>query len=313
MIKHLITGGCSFSHYANSNENWVGFLEDKLKFENKNLTIEHTGFFSQGQELIQKKIMLAIVEALESGLQPNEIMVVVMWSGTFRKAWYIDNPIIIKQMTKLWHKFKGGMCNQFLDLKNKGSEKPSYFNTGCEDSIFEYNPKGGWYFTVNGSDSQMEFVQQHYLLDGHMTDGIGKVHNSIENIIMLQNFCKLNGVKLINQHELITLVNTTFNLNKESKNLLHREQKIIGDVFFYIHQQSPKRIESELLKLTQFERFMNAVDPQQVLKRGYSITLVNGKILSPQNLPDLNIEIETISEEYSIKSTINAIKKRTHE
>jgi hypothetical protein len=58
---------------------------------------------------------------------------------------------------------------------------------------------------------------------------------------------------------------------------------------------------------------MNAVDPQQVLKRGYSITLVNGKILSPQNLPDLNIEIETISEEYSIKSTINAIKKRTHE
>ena len=123
----------------------------------------------------------------------------------------------------------------------------------------------------------------------------------------------MNGVKLINQHELITLVNTTFNLNKESKNLLHREQKIIGDVFFYIHQQSPKRIESELLKLTQFERFMNAVDPQQVLKRGYSITLVNGKILSPQNLPDLNIEIETISEEYSIKSTINAIKKRTHE
>ena len=96
MIKHLITGGCSFSHYANSNENWVGFLEDKLKFENKNLTIEHTGFFSQGQELIQKKIMLAIVEALESGLQPNEIMVVVMWSGTFRKAWYIDNPIIIR-------------------------------------------------------------------------------------------------------------------------------------------------------------------------------------------------------------------------
>jgi exodeoxyribonuclease VII large subunit len=125
--------------------------------------------------------------------------------------------------------------------------------------------------------------------------------------------CLRNGVKLINQHELITIANTTFNLNKESKNLLHRERKIIGDVFFYIHQQSPKRIESELLKLTQFERFMNAVDPQQVLKRGYSITLVNGKILSPQNLPDLNIEIETISEEYSIKSTINAIKKRTHE
>ena len=214
MIKHLITGGCSFSHYANSNENWIGFLENKLKSENENLTIEHTGFFSQGQELIQKKVMLAIIDALETGLQPNEIMVVVMWSGTFRKAWYIDNPMIIKQMTKLWNKFKGGMSNQFLDLKNKGSETPSYFNTGCEDSIFEYNPKGGWYFTVNGSDSQMEFVQQHYLLDGHMTGGIGKVHNSIENIIMLQNFCKLNGVKFYQQF----FMDSVFEDIEENKN-----------------------------------------------------------------------------------------------
>jgi len=214
MIKHLITGGCSFSHFQNTNESWIGFLADKLKSENENLTTEHTGYFSQGQELIQKKVMLAIMEALESGLQPYEILVVVMWSGTFRKAWYIDNPLIINQMTKLWPEYVGGMSNQFLDLKNKGAEHPSYFNTGCEDSTFEYNPKGGWYFTVNGSDCQMDFVQQHYLLDGHTNGGIGKVHSSVENIIMLQNFCKLNNVKFYQQF----FMDSVFEDIEENKN-----------------------------------------------------------------------------------------------
>jgi hypothetical protein len=198
MIKHLITGGCSFSHCHNPDESWIGFLADKLKSENENLTINHTGYLSQGQELIQKKVMLAIMEALESGLQPNEIMIVVMWSGTFRKAWYIDNPIIIKQMTHLWPNFEGGMSSQFLDLKNRNAEHPDYFETKG-GSKFAYNPEGGWYFTVNGSDCQMEFVQQHYILDGWMSAGVGKVHNSIENMIMLQNFCKLKGVNFYQQ------------------------------------------------------------------------------------------------------------------
>lgn len=214
MIKHLITGGCSFSHFQNTNESWIGFLADKLKSENENLTIEHTGYFSQGQELIQKKVMLAIMEALESGLQPSEILAVVMWSGTFRKAWYIDNPLIINQMTKLWPEFVGGMSNQFLDLKNKGAEHPSYFNTGCEGSTFEYNPKGGWYFTVNGSDCQIDFVQQHYLLDGYNNGGIGKIHSSVENIIMLQNFCKLNNVKFYQQF----FMDSVFEDIEENKN-----------------------------------------------------------------------------------------------
>ena len=42
-------------------------------------------------------------------------------------------------------------------------------------------------------------VQYHYMLDGYHGHGIGKVHTSLENIIILQNFCKLNGIKLVNQ------------------------------------------------------------------------------------------------------------------
>ena len=198
MIKHLITGGCSFSHSGWYNETWVGSLVEWLKEKNPELTCEHTGYLSNGQDLIQKKVTLALSEALDSGLNPDEILVVVMWSGTFRKAWYIDNPYVMNEMIKEWSTFVGGMSSQFLDLKNSIGDNPNYFYTK-NGSKFEYNPKGGWYFTVNGSDCKLDFVQTHYLLDGDMYNGIGKIHNSLENMIMLQNYCKLKNVKLVNQ------------------------------------------------------------------------------------------------------------------
>jgi hypothetical protein len=85
MFKHLITGGCSFSHYSDE-DSWINNLTTWLKKSNPNLTHEHTGYRSQGQEMIQKKVMLAIMDALESGIKEEEIIVVVMWSGTYRKA-----------------------------------------------------------------------------------------------------------------------------------------------------------------------------------------------------------------------------------
>lgn len=196
MISHLITGGCSFSS-GKDIDGWTACLTRKMLESNPNLTYEHTGYYSQGQELIQKKIMLASIEAMSNGIKPEEILVTVMWSGTFRKAWYIDNPDIINRMVKGWPKFHGGMCSQFLDLKNNGNNTPDYFQT-ANGTKFNYNPNGGWYFTVDGSDCQLEFVQDYYLLDKHPS-GVGKVHSSLENIIMLQNFCKLHGIKLVQQ------------------------------------------------------------------------------------------------------------------
>ena len=198
MIKHLITGGCSFSHGPFPQDNWTGKLENHLREINPNLTTEHTGYLSQGQELIQKKVTLAIMDTLDKGISSSDILVVVMWSGTYRKAFYIDNHYILNKMRNDWKQFEGGMSGQFLDLKNELNGEIIIFETK-NGSKFKSGKDGGWYFTVNGSDSQMEFVQQHYLLDGDMGNGVGKVHISAENIINLQNFCKLNNVKLVHQ------------------------------------------------------------------------------------------------------------------
>jgi hypothetical protein len=239
MITHLITGGCSFSHSQNADENWIGFLADTLKERNPSLTIEHTGFLSQGQELIQKKVILAVMEALSKGINPSDILVTVMWSGTFRKAWYIDNEYILNKMRARWREFEGGMSVQFLDLKNEMIGDIAKFNTK-NGNIFNSAKCGGWYFTVNGSDCPLEFVQQHYLLDGHMNDGIGKIHISAENIIMLQNFCKLKGVKFVHQFYMDSTYSDIIN-NKEHQlinylyNQLDMDSIILNGMFEYLH------------------------------------------------------------------------------
>lgn len=201
MIKYLITSGCSFSHpwtHDGATEGWIVQLEKKLKETYPNLVALHVGHNGHGQEMIQKKVSLTIIELLEQGIDPNSILVAVMWSGTYRKSWYIDNKDIIEQITKNMVYYNGGMDPMFLDLKNSVGDNPHYFFTK-NGSKFPYNPNGGWYTTINGSDCKMGFVQEHYMLDGWHSGGVGKVHISLENIILLQNLCKIKGIKLINQ------------------------------------------------------------------------------------------------------------------
>ncbi len=200
-MKYLITSGCSFSHHwthANAPDGWIELLEKHLRLTNPDLTALHVGHNGHGQEMIQKKVSMTIIELLSNGVDAKDIFVAVMWSGTFRKSWYIDNPLVINEITKNMIHFEGGMDPLFLDLKNTTGNNPEYFETKS-GSKFPYNPNGGWYSTVNGSDCQMAFVQQHYMLDGWHGAGVGKVHASLENIIFLQNLCKLKGIKLVNQ------------------------------------------------------------------------------------------------------------------
>jgi len=238
MVKHLITGGCSFSA-GGEYTGWTGALSSHMKTINPEVTCNHTGYQSQGQEMIQKKVMLALTEAFVHGYKPEDILVVVMWSGTCRKTWYIDNHYIINEIISYLPKFVGGMSKQFLDMKDKVDGTPKYFSTALSDG-FEYNPDGGWFFTVNGSECQIEFVQQHYLLDKEL-NGTGKVHTSLENIIMLQNFCDLHKVTMIQQFFMDSVYEDIENKkNHQIINYLYNQLNInnmikIG-MFEYLHK-----------------------------------------------------------------------------
>ena len=74
MVKHIITGGCSFSA-GGEFSGWTGHLSNYMKTLNGETTFTHTGFNSQGQEMIQKKVILALMEAFENGYKPEDILV----------------------------------------------------------------------------------------------------------------------------------------------------------------------------------------------------------------------------------------------
>lgn len=194
MIKYLITGGCSFS--TELGNTWVKCLENYLKDIYPELVACHTAGISQGQELIQKKVILAITEALGLGFDPSEILVSVMWSGTNRKAFYIDNKETINLLLDSWKDHIGGAQGQFISLTDyKDITIDPNYHTKASSAY--YNPEGGWYYTTDGSDS-IDGIKEFYLLDRE-SSGPGKVHISLENMIFLQNFCNLKQIRFLQQ------------------------------------------------------------------------------------------------------------------
>jgi exodeoxyribonuclease VII large subunit len=69
------------------------------------------------------------------------------------------------------------------------------------------------------------------------------------------------------------------------------------------------KLESQNKKIDLFENSIRLINPENVLKRGYSISLKNGKLISAQNPIFEGDLIETITEEFKIKSTIKNIDK----
>lgn len=70
-----------------------------------------------------------------------------------------------------------------------------------------------------------------------------------------------------------------------------------------------KFIEKEKTILHLFKKSIELIDPKTILKRGYSLTLKNGKIISLQNKLSIGDEIETFTVNQIIKSEIKTINK----
>jgi exodeoxyribonuclease VII large subunit len=63
-------------------------------------------------------------------------------------------------------------------------------------------------------------------------------------------------------------------------------------------------------EIDQLEKTVRILSPENVLKRGYSMTLFKGKTVSTINLPSDNDEIETITADSTLKSKIIAVEKK---
>lgn len=85
MTKVLLTGGCSFS--VAKNNCWPMYLENMIQ----PIYSVHTGASCQGNDLISKKILYQLIKLL-SIYNTSDLLVGIMWSGTDRKAIYLETP-----------------------------------------------------------------------------------------------------------------------------------------------------------------------------------------------------------------------------
>ena len=195
-IKHVVTSGCSFSEKF-CDFTWPHCLAEYTQSIDPNVTFTHMGMGHQGQELIQKKATYAIMDALEQGIDPKEIAVIVMWSGNDRKTWYVDNPQFINNIVRHWTKpttFSHSWDVQFCDLKNslEGIKTIQY----GDNNHARYNPKGGW-FHSGALHDELDFMGQYYWFS---TTNAAAIHLALENMIMLQTICKSYGISFYQQY-----------------------------------------------------------------------------------------------------------------
>jgi len=99
MYKALVTSGCSFSLYDPSEEGhphgWPYFLQQQLLSDgilSEDFSSFHRGLGGNGNMLIARNTMEAISRLLDKGMNGEEILCVVEWSGTNRHQFFIDNP-----------------------------------------------------------------------------------------------------------------------------------------------------------------------------------------------------------------------------
>lgn len=83
-IDYLITGGCSFSQLHTFDVAWPVHLEKRLS---PSIAV-HTGKGAAGNGVISRLVILEVIKALQKGIDPEKIMVAVMWSGVNRHEVY---------------------------------------------------------------------------------------------------------------------------------------------------------------------------------------------------------------------------------
>lgn len=121
----------------------------------------------------------------------------------------------------------------------------------------------------------------------------------------------------------LELRNKTFNrLNEEgfvlrqmvseiksgSKKMQQLSEQQCKNLWIQLRKSGKNVFEKQQQHLTQLQKSLRLVDPQEVLKRGYSLTLKGGKLISADNPVKEGDEIETRTAVQTLKSSITKIE-----
>jgi exodeoxyribonuclease VII large subunit len=97
---------------------------------------------------------------------------------------------------------------------------------------------------------------------------------------------------------------TVQDLQKGFHDLIDRQQQNLENVVTKVSAATATKLEKEKESLIQLEKHVNILDPKNILKRGFSITLLNGKSVKSFNDVKPNDKITTIVADGQIESQV---------
>lgn len=194
-MKYIITNGCSFTRQEKRlgfNCNDTDFLNDEDKFwrwshhiqkKYPQYTVYNLGTPTNDNGVIVQSTIKKITELLNSGVSNSDIKVIIQLSEQNRNSFYISNSVATEND-----------CLAIDDITNSDDNKWAHLSAFAEDKHLE--TKWGYYLLTGGYNVDhihypKDIIQIHAKYYSNQDSSI----RFFTNIILLQNFCKVNNIE----------------------------------------------------------------------------------------------------------------------
>jgi hypothetical protein len=201
----LITGGCSYSEVPNSDVSWPLHLQELQCIR----YVAHTAHGAGGNDIISRKIISKVLEAIELGHKTEDMLVGVIWSGCDRMSHYSE------ELEKNYHNFTQiGMGNPanvsdfIADLVNPQLPIIDLENLPVKQDGGRHDPGLGhpWQHHSNPFGIRSYNKPSYYLMNAHWNDKMTSHYferfvnprkaliETCEHILRTQWFLKSKGI-----------------------------------------------------------------------------------------------------------------------
>jgi exodeoxyribonuclease VII large subunit len=117
------------------------------------------------------------------------------------------------------------------------------------------------------------------------------------------------GVQKRVQHAKERFLSVQFQVQHQTRNQLSIHHQVLQNQETRLKPQVLFLLDKEVQKVNQIEEKVQFLDPIHVLKRGYSITRMNGKAIDEKSIIELDAHIETETVQGTISAKVTSISR----
>jgi len=178
-MKHIVTSGCSFSEKGD--RTWPSHLSNT-----PGITVYTLGLSSAGNNWIAKTAIHQVHKLLSQGVSPDDISVIIMWSGIDRKDLFIS-------------KAETNNFEKLIQLGEPAVVNPVSFIDPLNDDIYASGHTDG--YLVGSMSAYFDNVNIRKMKQGLIMPFFSNESlaiESYENFLRVQWLCESKKIKLLN-------------------------------------------------------------------------------------------------------------------